>query len=282
MIILYPLFHSLPAQITTGNATLGMNTALSFKSGKIFTSGNQSQLFQIGFPCSLSVDSADLFFLSHDCGTCMYYCPCEIVGSTRAFYISKKTINQLGVENKLDLTDTVAFKKIEYTKSCFNPLDSAKCFLPSIALGLFGQYCPTFQWSQPLIVQTMQNKNISKYVLLYMTPQYEQSCDPGPPPGTGICKSYTGSIKVNWFIQNDGTTNFKGIYVAVKSSNTPRVSEKSNYAERNNIINLNNKNLFDILGRKVSCSQLKDAEILGSTNHRIFIDGKSNKILFLF
>ena len=128
----------------------------------------------------------------------------------------------------------------------------------------------------------MQNKNISKYVLLYMTPQYEQSCDPGPPPGTGICKSYTGSIKVNWFIQNDGTTNFKGIYVAVKSSNTPRVSEKSNYAERNNIINLNNKNLFDILGRKVSCSQLKDAEILGSTNHRIFIDGKSNKILFLF
>jgi hypothetical protein len=281
VVVIVALFYPASALIKSGTATLRMNEAISFTSGKAFIPNEawSGPFVQTGAPCSLSVDSIDLFFLSHDCGTCLYYCPCELLGSARAFYISQKSIDQLGMENNLNLGDTTVFNKIESKKNCFEATDSNGCFLPSVASGQWVRFCPSYQWGRqplPLIVSTSQKK----HVVIGLIPYYEESCSSLPEP-MRECRSYVASINLQWFMQTDGTANFKGIFTAVKFSNSSPYDEGNNHIVLSRIAQ-SNSGLFDILGRKMSYPLLKSMKIIGSVNHGIFVDENSRMVLLLF
>jgi hypothetical protein len=270
------LFHPASATIKSGMTTIKMNEAISFASGKSFAPPVWNGKFlQTGVPCSLSVDSLDLFFLSHDCGTCMYYCPCELLGSARTFYISNKSIDQIGKENSLNLNDSAVFIKVESTKNCFQFKGADGCFLPSVAPGSQGRFCPGYQWTQPLplIVATAQKK----YAVAAVVPHFEQSCSPEPGP-VADCRSYVATISLQWFLQTDGTADFRGIHTGVIPANPPSSGKEIGSFAAPRIA----RGLFDVLGRRIPAPPMNSAKTAGFANRKIYIDERTGKIMLIF
>lgn len=242
---LFVLFTLSNAKIISGVGTLQMNTAINFTSAKVFSP-------KITAHCSTSIDSADLMFFSHDCGTCMYYCPCEIINSVKPFYTSKLKLSEIISLKSLDLKDTNSFLKIDTTRYCKSPwllIDTNNsCYFPGS--------CWKINWTSPLIAQTSQKK----YVLVSMTTVIGTSCDPMMPPAYADCRNYTQVVVLHWYLQTDGTTDFYGITSTI---NSPVQSIKSCTT---------NGELFDILGRKIPATELTKTHI------KIHINNKTNLI----
>jgi hypothetical protein len=277
-IVLAALFYPSYGAIKSGTTILKMNNAVSFASGSAYplTSWNSSFTDPLkGVPCSVSIDSLDLFFLSANCGTCFYYCPCELLGSARPFYISKKSIDQIGKGNNLNLNDTAAFRKVASGKNCIETSDSAGCILPSVSPR--GSFCPKYQWTQPLplIVTTAQNN----YTVIRLIPQYQESCSPETLPE---CQTYVASIALQWFMQTDGTTDFRGIFTGVKSTNSSPLNGGGTHVALSQFARSGHRGLFDILGRKSPYSHMKIKKPTDQAKNGILFDEKSGKVLFLF
>jgi hypothetical protein len=271
-------FHIASGQIKTGSATLKMNCEISFRSGAMHEIGFKNDIpYPASYPCSTSVDTFDFFFISRDCGTCTYYCPCELVGSARPFYISKKSINQIGKENRLDITDTSVVNKVFSMKNCFIASDSSVCVLPSISTGNINRYCQSYDWSHPLIALTKQNK----YVLMTLTPLYQQSCDMTIPTYPD-CRSYVGSIAISWFLQQDGTTNFNGVFTSIIPNAGKLSGQSAAVYTQPQLSRFNNAGIFDILGRRLPPKVANTMRLHETFNSKIFISEKSSHVVLLF
>jgi hypothetical protein len=259
------------AAIIEGRGVLQMNTAINFTSKHVFQPIYEKQSpYHREYPCSLSIDSADIFFLSHDCGLCMYYCPCELIGSVRPFFVLKKPLNSLLMAGALNLRDISSLAIVDSSGSCFNR-DTVNCYLPSIIYG-FGQgSCGKIDWSLPLIAVTLQRR----YVLIEMNITTAQSCDPTLP---GSCHTYTSAVNLHWFLQTDGTPNFQGVTAIAQENNLHENAEVSYNSSR-----VITGELFDLLGRKVPASEVLHKKTYGMSNLKLFISDKNNtaKILFI-
>jgi len=271
------VFSSSQAQISTGTAVLPMNYEISFGSGAMNKIGFKNMVpYPAAYPCSVSVDSSDFYFISRDCGTCMYYCPCEIIGSVRPFYISEKSTNQLGNQSFLDSADTSVFKKVAVGSNCFDKTSGSTCLLPSVSPGKFNTYCRSYGWSKPIIVRTKKNK----YVLMTLTPRYSLSCDEsGPPPYQ--CNSYVSTIEIHWFRQNSGAFNFNGVFVSTQYSGGNQSEHSIPSRAYTKITQGPQRGFYDILGRKQmdqSANKLWQQKIKSG----IFTDGRSVHLLFVF
>jgi hypothetical protein len=272
LLALFCLAGPLSAAINSGTAVMNMNNGLTFQMNNTLSrSIKDSQGYSIGVPCSPAHDSLDFFFFSRDCGTCMYYCPCELVGCGRAFYVSKKSINQIG-SAPVNLTDSATFIPVRYTGICYPNNDSNKCFLPAVTIDHHGTLCVNYDWSQPLIVMTA----IKKYAVLELVPSYSKSCDP---MDTGYCRTYTSSVRVNWYLQTDGTTNFTGIRTSVTADHTRLAAGGTNGKFTSANATVLHCRPFDILGRTI---RLNSAGMRGTATRRIVIDEHNTGIVLLF
>jgi hypothetical protein len=252
--LLSVLLGSTSAAILQGTTTLDMNRAIRFDSAKVFTAPAGS-IITSQYPCSLSVNAGDLHFVSHDCGTCTWYCPCEIIGSVRPFYAAKKPTEVLSTFRSINLNDTAAFKKVDSSKT------GATCYLPALAsLGFSSLASGRINWSFPLVVLTAQKK----YVLVKLDSLLTRSYDPFYPQFGGY---YTRAVILHWFLQTDGTTNFFGITSADKNLIPRGLSSRHR---------LQQDQVFDILGRKVHVADSKDANIFGASRVRLLCSKKDN------
>ena len=278
MMFLSFLFARVDALIIEGQGVLQMNNAICFASKNVFQPTYEKQIPPYWqYPCSLSIDSADLYFLSHDCGTCMFYCACELISSVRPFFVFRKPLDSLFIDGSLNLKDTNSFIAIDSSVSCFIR-DTTHCYLPSIipvseqvASGP-AESCRRIDWSLPLIAVTSQKK----YVLITMAITTAQSCDvEGPPPWN--CSTYIKSVNLQWFLQTDGTPNFRGITGIAQEKSRFRGAEVSFNSSR-----AMRGDLFDILGRKVPASESMPKKAYGLSNPKLFISDKNNKVKILF
>jgi hypothetical protein len=277
LLLIYTLHNPLIAQIVSGSDMLEMNSAISFHSDTVLHSKLASTIG--GAPCALGVGSADIFFTSYDCGTCLHYCPCDEVGSVRPFYISEKSINQLGSETLIDLTDTANFKKIDTRKSCFYIPDSTACFLPSVAfnINMSSGRCRTFPEGKPIIVTTSDGN----YAVVSINKGFGESCDRDVVPPQQDCHPFINALILHWFKQKNGSLSFKGILTEALSSGKRNSVEETDGKKINGLTHNANTGLFDILGRKVENLQLKSNRTIG-VGARIFVNEKTCKVMLHF
>ncbi len=242
-----------------------MNKAIHFDSGTVFIPP-QGTGISGEYLCSSLLDPGDFYFLSHDCGTCTWYCPCEVMGSAKPIFVSKKKMNELVLSIPLNLNDTSCFRKVDSGRSCIYMGDTSHCYLPSLACGSFAAIGRLINWTFPWVVMTAQKK----YVLIRLAQVLGESVDEyGPPPWP--VHYYTNSIILTWSLQTNGTTNFNGI---------SSIADGRAFHSRETTVAMHLSsaqiNLYDLLGRKISITDIQKAKVYGKRNIKLFVGENNN------
>jgi len=233
------------AEIIDGHCSIEMNSAASFQRGTTFALPWEEYELHWEVPCSLCLDSLDLFFLSHDCATSLFYCPCEVLGSARPFYLARKQISTQILESPLATSDTTLFELIDTGTSLFKYDDTA-CYAPCIGSKTvwenrrrnFGNsYVFQSHWST-------QNKPV--FVFANVTAISATSCYTPVPLEDPVCGSYIKSLAVRWYLQTDGSTDFsQGDFTENRAS---PISTSRRLPQRETSA------LYDVRGRRIAAN----------------------------
>jgi hypothetical protein len=245
------MFVSVRAQLVYGTQTLQRNWFLNILQNnktQLPVGPGSNYLTRYVPNCTMANDSMDVFFVSNDCGTCMFYCECAYFGSARPFYLVKFSVNTWFFSSPLYLQDTVLFKSIERIQK------SDTCYLPAIATTKsgFNPGMPSRNFDA-WYVFSVQRAGRNLYALAQVISDISDGCGYYLP---GYCNSYVYSVAVQWYLQTNGTIDFHGVFTPAVVSHPLSVPLAKNSFE-----------VFDILGKRIehvnSLSQLKNIAYKG-------------------
>jgi hypothetical protein len=243
------LFGQARAQIIIGTETLQKNWYVNILQDKTVRLLPSDYFLTRYVPnCKMYNDSMDVFFVSNDCGTCMFYCECAYLGSARDFYLVKVPMDAWLLSQPLYLHDTATFQSIQKIQR------SDTCYLPEIATkkSLVNPGLPSRSFDG-WYVFSVQRAGGPLYALAQVTSDISDGCGYYVP---GYCNSYVYSVTVRWYLQMNGTTDFRGVSTPAVASCPLRAAPAGNSFE-----------VFNILGKRIdhvsSLSQLRNIPYKG-------------------
>jgi len=198
LIVCVPVLLS--AQIISDSSFLSLNQDICFSSGSIshniLTAGYNTGLY----PCTTNTGNVDFSLQQQSVSVCICGCAAPVVSSSSPFYKSKKTFDSMDFASPLNLEDTSKFSKIDTIRNS-NPYPG--CFLPYD----FIHWTTLIQQPESvLVIKTKTNKHVlikgKAKVETYPTDRGELYCRG---------KSYFAGYTIQWYLQQDGTTDFKDI-----------------------------------------------------------------------
>lgn len=238
------LFVQVRAQIVTGTETLQKNWYLNIFQDKTAQLPQGDYFLTRYVPnCLMNNDSMDVFFVSNDCGTCMFYCECAYLGSARPFYLVKFSVNTWSFSSPLYLQDTALFQSFGKIQR------SDTCYLPEIATkkSLVNPGLPSRDFDG-WYVFLVQRAGGPLYALAQVTSDISDGCGYY---ASGYCNSYVYSVTIRWYLQMNGTIDFRGVLTQAVVSHPLRALPAGNSLE-----------VFNILGKRIdhvnSLSQLRN------------------------
>lgn len=251
-IVITVLFSNTFSEIISGTNILLYNENITFHSRTITKNTRDSTLHDKGlsnvYKCTADVESIDVFNAVKINATCTFICHILAIGSPRPFYLSKIPFESFDFSDVLNISDTSVFMKIDTLINETIVSNSSNCFLPHVIL----------RSTEYLVAKKYDSvnfgifKNIDgKFIAAKFDTVMDLSSDGAPEPQM---HPYLKGYNIKWFLQNDGSLNFKDITAMQLVSKPFRMPTP---------ILVNNKSFYyDIYGRRVNFTGKQVSQIL--------------------
>jgi len=234
IMLLIPLMVS--AQFSK-SAKVNLNNSINLTSGSIVNYPLPSDRARILYPCSTK--AGDFYINYFEVSLCVCACPSAAIQSPRPFHISKKPFREMNLRNKLNLTDTALYTKIDtIPKNDYN--DS--CALPFTIM--------TLNSGPGAFVTTTSNK---QYALVCVDPIInEVTCSQWVIDTVYTWKSSRlQGYNVNWYVSNSGTPDFNWVDQTGSWKESASVRKYIYFAESVE------SERFTLLGKKVTGAAIR-------------------------